>query len=366
MIQLMNSGTRRIGPSWYTSTFWSSDSLASMQYSLLTVLQVVHSERLDSSKAVSALAREHRGRYRRVLMRLSERLGKGLSVVDALEQTPDALSDHAVLGLRLASQTGALSQMYEQLMRSEAPRIDDSIRDFRNERVYWSFVALTSFVILLFLMYFIVPTFKKMMEEFGMALPRPLILLMTAWDFFGSNLLSVIAITLMFMWLMWSSYSKRFYRQKISPMISRNASRMHSIQLFQLFAVAVDAGRPLASCVSTLARYHFDRSIRQRLLFSRNEMEQGVGEWESLLDSGLVQREECRALLVLPSNHARAWFLQRLANRKLNEVRQRSSYWVIVAQPVFILLLAAMVLWISYSFLGVLSQMTLELAGANR
>ena len=43
---------------------------------------------------------------------------------------------------------------------------------------------------------------------------------------------------------------------------------------------------------STLARYHFDPAIRNKLLFVRNEVEQGADTWQSMATVGLLSTSE--------------------------------------------------------------------------
>ena len=103
------------GPTWYVST-WFGDGLATQQRSLLRMLSVAHRERLEMGPLIHCLADEHRGRYRWRLRRLAKLLESGTPLVEALEQTPDALDDDTVLALRFGSQTGALASTFEMLI----------------------------------------------------------------------------------------------------------------------------------------------------------------------------------------------------------------------------------------------------------
>ncbi len=78
---------------WRISVFWLPDLRSSVQRSLLRLLHVAHVERLALAPLVHALALEHRGGNRRRLRRLAFRLAGGMPLIEALEQTPDALSD---------------------------------------------------------------------------------------------------------------------------------------------------------------------------------------------------------------------------------------------------------------------------------
>ncbi len=110
------AGALRRGPAWYTQPWWGGDTLLVRQYTLLRVLAVGNRERLDIVPLIFCLASEHHGYYRRLLTMLATRIQGGSSLVAALEQTPDALSDEDVLALRLASESGTWAQTFNELL----------------------------------------------------------------------------------------------------------------------------------------------------------------------------------------------------------------------------------------------------------
>ena len=158
---------------WRLSTWWPSDALESMQHSLLQILSVAHRERLDVTPLVANLAEEHRGRYRRRLRRLALRLADGTPLVDALEQTPDVLKDEDVLAIRFASQIGTLGPMYDSLLSDSADH-DNRASTVRRQAFIYSFFTLCILVLaIFFLVTFILPTLKKITEEFGLPGSNP-------------------------------------------------------------------------------------------------------------------------------------------------------------------------------------------------
>ena len=349
------------GPTWYVST-WFGDSLATQQRSLLRVLAVAHQERLEFAPLIRCLSAEHRGGYRRLLRRLAQRLDSGAALVDALEQTPDALDDDAVLALRFGSQSGMLQAALGMLLSREIASEASPYRNMKQVWVYWIVLACTIVFLLTIMMVLIAPTFKKMFEEFELNLPISLQTLIAICDVFAKYAALWMLLGIVFVGLFWSSTVRRFLRRTVAPMFMHPVAQMRKAELLKLLAIGVDSGRPLAGALSTLARYHFDSRVRQRLLFARNEIEQGVESWQGLTKADLLTPQQSVAIATAPSNEIRAWTLRRFASGMQVAAQQRSSVGFALMQPVVVLAFGAIVMFIFVSFFSVLLQMITSLS----
>ena len=353
---------RKVGPTWYLSTWWPGESLDSMQYSLLSLLAVAHTERLNPKPLVAALASEHRGRYRRRLRLLARRLDDKTTIVPALEKTPDALSESVVLSLRFGSQSGTLTQTYQQLVVTEKPQVDESRTMLSNARGYW--VVLAGVITFLFsvLMFFVSPTFRYMYQYFGADLPVAFKSLQIFWELVTHYLLFVLFACFAISWLAWSYSSRRIFRRFVADRLFGRSSLLRSSQLLRMLSVAVEAGRPLAGSLSTLAKYHFDKNIRQRLLSARNEVEQGTPVWTSLLEAKIISHDEFQALSSQSNSRVQAWTLGRIANIKQGIASERVAVRTAFLNPIVILVFASVILWICLSFLSIIPQLIQSLA----
>ena len=349
-------------PTWRLSTWWPSDSRDSMQRSLLRLLSVAHAERLDVTPLVANFAEEHRGDYRNRLRRLALRLADGTPLVDALEQSPDVLSDEAVLAIRFATQTGTLSPTYRYLVENH-DATTDRVQSNLRQTFYYSVGTLLILVLSLsFLIVFIVPTIAAVREEFllneiGAEAPWAFRVLITACDILADYAPLWILAAVIVAWLVWSLPSRRFFRRFVATRWVRGIAQTRSAEILQLLSQAVEAGRPLPAAISTLARYHFDKSVREKLLFARNEIEQGADVWTSLTESRLLTPQEASALANSSSSRSRVWAMRRLADWKQNTVIRRNENVVALVQPIMTLFFAAIVLLIGTAIFGVLTEM---------
>lgn len=349
------------GPHWRLSPWWPSDSWSSKQHSLLRLLSVAHDQRLDLVPLVVNLAEEHRGRYRKRLRHLSRRLAEGTPLVDALEQTPDALSDAQVLSLRFANQTGILKTTYQRLGKER----DDSSRrtqsSLRQLLVYSIGMTLILGLVLTFLMVKVTPIFEKMHEEFGAELPLVFQWATAVSRQFANLWFLWIFLAVAVAWLCWSLPSRRFFRRTSLGSWIRG-SQMRSAEFLRLMAGVVEAGRPIPSALSTLARHHFDKNFRQRLMFARIESEHRSDVWNILAETHLLTSVETTVLENASSNQSRAWMMRRLADCKEEKILRRGVVVASFARPLVVLCFATIVLFVCVAWFGALSHLVNSLA----
>ncbi len=353
------------GPAWKCSTIWPSDTREAVEQSLVRILAVAHRERLDAARLVALLAREHRALDRGRMERLAKRLSGGIPLASALEQTRDVLSDDKVLAIRFGSQSGTLATTFRELLDQSQMASQRAKILFQQWLVYCLVVVAVMLLLIAFQVAFILPTFRQLIEEFGVARQPALwswrllnftveiLRAFTVWiSLFGSVLL--VALTL--------PWTRMIVRRNILPLLVRPIAKLRSAQLMRMLSVAEDEGRPIPGSLSTLAHYHFDRSVRMKLLVARNEVEQGAEIWSALSNARLITERESRALANSKCRSTRAWLLRRLATWKADGVERRAITTLALVQPTVILILGAIVLCVAWASIGFISHIISSLA----
>ena len=352
--------------SWRLMPWWTSESRTCRQRSLLRLLSLAHSERLDPAPLLHHHADEQVGLYRARIRRLARRVGEGTQVIEALEQTPEVLGHEAVLSIRFAAQTGTLSKTYEDLIAARNEVADAPQRKLQHAVIYGVVSILSLGCVTAFLAIFIFPTLVQIYTELGFgsvnsgpwAFAFLLAICQHVWTYAYVYLLLLIVIA--FLWL--ATPSRRFLRQLLTPRWAGDTVRTRTSQVLQLLAIALEAGRPVSASLSTLAHFHFDHQIRQRLLLARNGIEQGTNEWKSLSDVQLLTQAESHALATASSSESRVWALRQLAARKREQTllqRDRSAALVL---PSVTIVMSAMVLLLCSAVFGFLSYLIWALA----
>lgn len=350
------------GSSWRISRWWLQDRRDVSELSLLRLLALAHRERLDAQPLVSNFAGEFRGAARRRLTRLSRRLAEGVSLVDALEQTPNALRDDDVLSLRFASGSGTLSQSYAELIERAQSRLLDATAQVRQALKYGIVLAIVFSLMITFLMTFISPTFQKMFDEFGLRLPGTYQALLHTSDWIAGRLPLGMLLGLLAFGFIWFVRPNRYLRLWFGLRPLRTSAQLQRAHLLRMLAQANEAGRPLPSSLSTLARYHFNRNTRLKLLVARNEIEQGADPWGTLAALQLIHSTEARSLTDTSSPRLRTWIMRRLAQQQEEVVHNRGSALAMLVHPTVVLLFGMVAAWIAVAFFSILVTMISVLA----
>lgn len=320
-------------------------STTAQHRSLLRLVAVATENNLPLAPLVVAWADDESGFQRQRLLRLAKLLHDGVPLADAVEQVPRVLGEEDVLAIRFGSQSGTLAASLHERLASGALATGRIASPLRKTCIYLAALFLVSGLVVTFVQIKIVPALNKIMEEFR--LDDPLALRSSVWfatiteRYWFVIVLAVITV----LWFTFLPWPGRHVRRRLMGPLYRPFRELHFADVLDKLSVAVTAGRPLAGAISTLARYHFDPALRSRLLFVRNEMEQGVGVWESMAAIGLLSQPETRALETSDVLGNRAWVLRQLARVKKRRISARLARLADLVLPAVILTVGAFVLF---------------------
>jgi len=349
------TGLGRSGFSWKASSYFKPDTLSQKQYGLLEILSLATHEKLDVGSLVSNLSKEQTGSYRQILRRLAKRISDQGSLQSALEQTPDALDDDQVLAIRCGSNSGMLFQTFASLLRARLKKSDIDNQG-KSNRAYYVVLSLVIAFLVMTMSFFIVPKLLEINSEFETPVDSTFLWFRRMIDFLPEyfTLTAVGILALGFLYR--SSIVRRCVRRNASAWTSLFQSRAKAPSILRVLAIACDSDRPVSGVMSTLAKYHYDRSTRQRLLLARNEMEQGETEWTSLVKANLLTVPEAELLRLAPNQKSLAWVLDHLASSKEVAIRNRKMLLQAFVHPIVMILIGLFVLWICVAFFSTIPQ----------
>jgi len=349
--------------SWRISPRRPLDTLTAKQQSFLRLLSVASEQHLDVAKLVGKFADDHRWFYRWKLQKLEHRLAAGTPLVEALEQTPGILSDEVMLAIRFGTQLGALPTTYARLLEDRDTAWVHLHHKIRRLFVYIGIILLVGTFLLTFIFVKIFPSFQAINEDYELENPPVFVELIS----FGNAVQELWPVLLIagfaLAWLVYSGTSQRFFRRAVSSRFFRSVAQLRSAELLKLLAIALQQGRPLTGALSTLARYHYDSLVRHKLLYVRNEVEQGADIWDSMNVARLLTPAESRALAVSTSNESRIWTMRYLARWKKRKVVRTLNLTLEFVQPAIILLIALGVLVVALATFLPLIQLNQGLTG---
>ena len=328
--------------------------------SLLRMIALAIEQRLPLAPLLQAFAEDQGGVQRLRVQRLAGLLEEGSSLPAALEQVAHVLPAESVLAIRFGTQAGTLPVTLRNL-------IEDSryMEDVRNNGRMWGVLLYPAIVLLVmvmiatFLLVKIWPTFQQLMYECGVE-QSPLAFQWVIdvgnafvhywWIFVGAGLLLA--------WILWTEWPGRSLRRGLV----RPWFDMRTADVLQNLSVVMKAGRPLAGAVSTLARYHHDPTLRQKLLFVRNEVEQGADLWSTLRTVKLLTSAEVTLIEISEKVGNRSWAMAQLAASKRRRMQRRLELLSQLVEPVSVVLLGGAVLTICLGGFVPLIKMIMNLS----
>ena len=341
--------------------WWNRES-SRARIALIRLLAFAHKERLDYLPLIHSLAAEQRGAARRRLRKLEHRLDRGTPLIEALEQTPDVLNDEDLLAIRFANQSGTLPETFRYLLQRDSKHGRQTKIRVTQALAYAVCLAVFTSLALMFMMSFIAPTFQAIFESFGLRLPVFLRALISTYSYCAQYLPLLILAAVVAIVVAVVGRPQQWVRRTWLSKLLAPIAQLRIAQLQQLFAITSEAGRPLGASLSTLARFHFDKNMRLKLLEARNNVEQGSAPWISLAEVQLLPEREAYALEHADSPEFRSWLLRNLAQWREEKVAQRAGYMSMILYPMVVIGFGLLILWIVTAFMSVVISMISALA----
>lgn len=325
-------------------TLFFRNRLAMRQNSLLWVLTIATEQGRPLGPMLEALAEDESAyHWKARLHELIKHLNAGMSLPDALDRVPGLLPPNVVLAIRVGAETGTLAAMLREVSKDFSSRHEDDLDSEWTVTVAYLvglFAVLTAIVS--FLMYYIIPKFKKIFQDFGTELPE-----LTQWvievsDAFveWSPLIVVGGLSLL-AWAEWRS--RRGTPSAVFRWLLFSHARGQAPVVLRILGVVIQAGRPLVGALSTMARHHQSPTVRNHLLFIRNEVERGDEAFALLFETGFLRRSEARILEAAQRAGNLPWALEELSGSIERDASYRMAFVMEIIRPVFLLAVAVCV-----------------------
>jgi len=303
----------------------------------------------DLAEELEILSQTLWGKARRQLYTVSGLLKAGVSLPEALDQVPGLIPDSARLAAHSGESTGNLTQVF----REAAVNHTNNINGIGTEKltglmIYLWLVPFVAFSMISFVMYYIVPKFKKIFANFGTELPSTTVGLIEVTDFVINYfyivvpILSIPAIALFIgntAYLRgWGEYDvrilSRFFQRFDTPGILRNLSQV------------VAAQQPIQEGLSVLACNHRRENMRFKLTLVLELVHSGNDCWTALRQQGVLTAREQAVLQSASRVGNLPWTLKEVSTSIERRLSYRLMAWAQWIEPAVVLVIGGMVMFI--------------------
>lgn len=274
--------------------------------------------------------------------RLVERIAQGVPLNEALKQVPNVLPGSAGVFVRASSAVGAAGPAFRAAIEQESQSF--ALRKIiRNCLAYATVVPLVMGFILSFVMIKIVPAFRKIFEDFGMALPRSTQLLIHVSDW-SVTILPLVLLPLTLLWLfifmvaVGGGLVARF-----TYFLQPGLRTLNAAALLRLLAVVVDQNQPLRPALQFLADEHPHRPMRLTLHRVLADIDHGQDWCESLKRVKLITASDTALLNSAQRLGNLPWALRQTADSITHRTMLRIEAVMQVVFPLLVIALGIVV-----------------------
>lgn len=348
----LNLGTLGLSLVIAAPLIWHLNHVArlSRQSSLVWTLAIAVRQQLPLGPEVLSLANGLWGRQRLRLQLLSENLDAGASLATSLERQPGLVPLSVVMMIRTGEETNMLAAALESCAVNYARR---------TERECDIMTAQQAFLLLLvpmlvipqivgFLCYYIVPKFKKIFEDFGTELPALTRAVTNLMDP-GSGIFFLIFLFSLGGLILIVVLNIRDW-EKDWPLLNWVIPRINGPPVLRALALLIREKRPLGAGVQGLMWSHPRKSVRRRLEYLYQSLNQGGDLAHSLATEKFIRRGDIPLLRAAERVQNLPWCLEQIAESVEAKFWYRFRVFLEVGYPVAVVSVGIMVLMVTAAF----------------
>ena len=293
------------------------------------------------SEEIEAYAQGTWGRRHRLLVDMAERLRNGvplteLAVPQGLLPRSAAMQIHA----------GVVSSSLPSTLRKTALRVtrdliyDDESANSGGSLIYPAAMIPIACLIVGFLMYYIIPKFKKIFDDFGTELPQPTILLIQLsdsvvnfWYVFGLPLFYIPIVIFIFV----SMAQYYGWRVMLQSVFGGWFIRWYTPDVMRAVAQSVEQKIPLDQALNSIAKHPGPIRLRDRLAWAVESLQAGSPNWQTLQAAGLLKHSETLVLETAEQTGNLPWALETLATTLERRSAFRVSAFMEFVRPILLI-----------------------------
>ncbi len=242
--------------------------------------------------ALDALVEQLRGEpLARVFARISDRISEGASLATALEEHPRLFPRLYVSMVRAGEAAGALEAVLKRLADILERRVALTGR-VRSALVYPVFMSVFGFAVVVFLLYYVVPSLSKLLTDMNRALPWPTqaLIAVSGWVEHYFWAIGLVAVGLIGLWRLWrrtSSGALAWDRLLLALPLAGPLLRKAAVARFaRTLGVLLASGVDILDALDIVKRVVGNRVLEGVLQEARERVRHGAGLADPLRRSG--------------------------------------------------------------------------------
>ncbi len=317
---------------------------ASERRALLWFLSAAAEKGLPLHEAVRAFAEDRSDEIGLRAARLADLLQQGVLLPEALKRSDNPAPLEIDLAARVGIATGQLGPALKSVARHEVV-VRNNVQSALLQLGYLLSVCFAFLLISTFLMWKIVPTFKRMFDEFGIELPEVTVWLMSVSEVFVDYAFLFVLFVPLFMVIV--ALMLLFWAGSLSwgPRLGTTWLRIDGAVIMRSMALCVRQRRDLPETLRLLSWHFPNLHTRHRLARIADDVEQG-GSWTlGLRSASLISPADAAVLNAAQRAGNLPWALEEMADSALRRAGRRLHVVASLCTPLMVILLGFAVLF---------------------
>ncbi len=321
------------------------------QDALLGILSIAADHGMPLAPALEAFSSQCRGEYRRKVLALAHYLRLGMPLPQALEREPGLMPRDAEVLINVGWESGVLAGTLREAASARSA-LQPAWILLSSRFAYFVVLLGVIQVIVGFLMYFIIPKFEAIFNDFGASLPEITILLIhvSHWLVRYGWLFGLLLIGAELFLLMYLPVSFYGWVNWYVPGLDRLFLARHTGLILRSLARVVEGGQPIQWGVATLVKCYPTWWVRRRLRKVALDLTEGKDWCQSLYERGLLRGADAAVLDSARKAGNLPWALRQTAESGERRLAYRLQAWVQALFPFFVILIGAIVFVIAVGY----------------
>ncbi len=295
-------------------------------------------------------------RIKSILTGVRAAVVEGGTLADGMRQFPRAFSELYTASVAAGEQTGHLERVLERLADYTEARQGLQQR-ISTALVYPVILTVVSILIVIALMAYVVPKVVQVFDDTGQTLPYLTQIMIKISDFIVNHG-HVVAILLILSGIFFSIAMRKpgpqfaFHRFILRfPLTKRLSTSLNTSRMARTMSILIGSGVPLISAIKSSAEVVTNRVIREGLIATAEEVQQGASLSRSLARSKLFPPLLTQMVASGEASGRLDTMLEKAATSLEREAEARISVVVSLFEPLMILFMGAVVLIIVMAIL---------------
>lgn len=286
--------------------------------------------------------------FKDVLVKVKEDVESGSTFADALKKHPKAFSELYV-NLVAAGEVGGILDTILNRLAAYIEKAMKLRKKVKSAMTYPTTIVGIAVIVIAVILVFVIPTFAKMFEDFGSALPMPTQIVINLSNFVQDYILLIIGVIILMIFTVKKIYATEKGREKIdhwalkAPVFGVLIRKVAVAKFSRTLSTMISSGVPILDGLEIVQKTAGNRTIEKAIAKVRMSISEGNTIAEPLKESGVFPPMVCQMIEVGEQSGALDTMLAKIADFYDDEVDDAVNNLTAMMEPMLMLFLGTTV-----------------------